>query len=248
MNIQRWFKRSCFSAISSLTHLQTQVSLIICICNLLFLLFALYCFHYLYFIINWFYQILLQQLAIKCDDCASDRRDKVYLIKHHLHDIKGTKLPSNKRIFSPIFLLAARWNSCSQLSYYWEGWELWNREKIPVKDEDSIASKKVEEAMFAERKGLAESSSRWTKTRVRKEDGSHECFPYLLDIAHAETLPMIKIYKDESFLVTRREKEQRGSVISVDKNWQRKGGETQRGAGGKGKKSKNWKTSSHSGA
>lgn len=146
------------------------------------------------------------------------RRDKIYLIGTYEDDIKGSKLPSNKQTLAYFMYLhiqkketicQAATHTIDKIASFWD------KAKIPIRHKQDCV-KKIK-GIFARWQALKKNSSRQSQTQKQNEEAFTATFDDLFDVAHADALVLMKIEKDRQFLLAQREKERRGSMMSVDR-------------------------------
>jgi hypothetical protein len=90
----------------------------------------------------------------------------------------------------------------------------WNKARIPTKERQHVISKV--ENLFGEWRKLLKGKYRRSLPQVQKETTFVEELDNLFDIAHADSMQLIKIEEDKAFLEAQRHKGRRGLMTGVD--------------------------------
>jgi hypothetical protein len=133
------------------------------------------------------------------------RKSNVYLIGSYEQEILGAKLPSLRQAFI-FFLYLHKGNKKTIRDASREATAVvtafWTKTGIPKRDSHHCIQKL--EGVFTERKTLKKHKTRATDGRRTKEDKFLLRLDDLFDIAHANTLNLIKISEDRAFLLSQR--------------------------------------------
>lgn len=150
-------------------------------------------------------------------------KTKVYLVDSVISEMTGNKLPSIGMSLR-FFLyhhndLKATVKEASKITIA-EITKFWMRARIPMRDPQHC-QKKLEE-LFEEWRQLKKNNKRETHNQKAKQQAFSSKLDNLFDVAHADSLNIIKITEDRDFLLAQREDGRRGSMIGVDRNLLRK--------------------------
>lgn len=140
--------------------------------------------------------------------------NNIYLIGSMSNQIIGSKLPSNKQVLSVLFhnLRIVKLNLReSAVLVIKETVIFWQKARIPVREEHRCVNKL--EKLYQDWRNLQKSANRLSdKNRTKFIDELDNLF----DIAHGNSLNMIRIEEDKMFLLSQRQKGRPGCMLGID--------------------------------
>lgn len=133
------------------------------------------------------------------------------------HQITGCKLPSNRQVLSTLFLnlrtVKLNLRESARLVIQ-EVMVFWEKARIPTKYEKDAITKV--EKLYNEWKNHLKDKNKTGKSARNKIKEFELNMDNLFDIAHEDTLTMIKSEEDKKFLLKQRQDGRPGSMIVVD--------------------------------
>lgn len=144
-----------------------------------------------------------------------EKREKIYLIGYPIHQITGSKLPSNGQVLRSLFHnkreVKLETQEAARLTIR-EVLLFWEKAKIPTKHEKDCIKKLVN--LHTLWRNLQKNSSRKSEAQTKKEKALLSTLDNLFDIAHQDALKLLN-EEDRNFLLLQRKEGRVGCMGGV---------------------------------